>query len=875
MNETPLSRRDFLAESAAAMSAVPLTLATDTACADRAARAPEPEQQGAPRAAQFRSRWDLVPDRVWPGPEFWTNPLQDWRVAQGRLECVSAAPGRNVHILTRQLAERAGTLEVRVRLGSLDARTVAAATGSAGFLLGVQGPLKEYRNNLVHGTGLAAGLRATGELFIGDGPHGRAAAVKLDVDSLELRVIAEPAGERYRVQLSASDPSDGRLLGEVSRHDVPAGSLVGNLALAANFGAPPGPRAKPAATTRPAPPAGRWWFDDWRVAGTKVDVHEDRCFGPILFSQYTLHQRVLKLTAQMPPLGPRDEPRVHLQIQRGDEWQTIAEETIHPAARTATFRVPNWNDREDLRYRLVYRLLMTDGTSREGTWSGTIRRDPVDAHVLTVADISCNAHYAFPNTACVASVARLNPDLIAFTGDQYYESTGGFGVERHFAERAVLDVLRKWYQHGWTWRELMRDRPCLSIPDDHDVYHGNLWGEAGKAAPGNDSSAEAKGGYKMMAEFVNAVHRMQTAHHPDSPAAPGLQGITGYYGPLTYGRVSFAILADRQYKSGPDGKVPPTTTGRADHVNDPDFDPKTADLPRLQLLGEEQLRFLREWAADWRGADMKAAVSQTIFTAMATHHGRNDNRLVADYDTNGWPQRARNAAVRELRRAFAFHLAGDQHLPAVVQYGIDAPRDAVFAFASPAVNNLYPRWFRPEQPGANRREGAPEHQGDFRDSFGHPLTVLACANPQLEFRPGVLEAETDKSAGFGIVRFNKPLRTVTVECWPLLADPLAEGTQFPDWPVTVRPVEDMIRADAPRLPELHIRGVDRPVVRIVNEADGETLYSLRLPTGRWRPFTLAGGPHTVYVSDPETGRQQVFKGVVASAENSARLEVTL
>ena len=35
---------------------------------------------------------------------------------------------------------------------------------------------------------------------------------------------------------------------------------------------------------------------------------------------------------------------------------------------------------------------------------------------------------------------------------------------------------------------------------------------------------------------------------------------------------------------------------------------------------------------------MKAVISQTIFTAMATTHGGERMRLVADYDTNGWPQ---------------------------------------------------------------------------------------------------------------------------------------------------------------------------------------------------------------------------------------------
>ena len=133
---------------------------------------------------------------------------------------------------------------------------------------------------------------------------------------------------------------------------------------------------------------------------------------------------------------------------------------------------------------------------------------------------------------------------------------------------------------------------------------------------------------------------------------------------MTYGRISFAVIADRQFKSGPEGKVP-ATGSRGDHVLDPNFDPKTADRPGLELLGERQMRFLREWAADWRGAEMKAVISQTVFTAMATTHGGNREVLRADYDANGWPQTPRNDALREIRKAFAVHIAGDQHLPAV------------------------------------------------------------------------------------------------------------------------------------------------------------------------------------------------------------------
>ncbi len=849
---SPITRRTFLAESAAA--AVALTVAPRLSLA-------------AESAPEFHSQWNLVPDRVWLGAEFWANPLQDWRIAGGRLECVKAAPRRSAHVLTRQLGEGAGTLTVSVKLGRVGGGTLNTGKGSAGFSIGVQGPLKEYRNNLVHGTGLNIGLRAGGTLFIGDGGAGKSVPVDLNAESVELQLAAEPAGDKYRIKLTALDAKDGRVLGEVERTNVPAEYLVGNLALVANYGPRLGGGAnRNAANINPAGVA-KWWFADWKIAGTKVEAHPERAFGPLLFNQYTLHNGTLKMTAQMPPLGEKDDQTVRLQVQRDGAWQTVSEEKIHPVARTATFRLEKWNDQADVPYRLAYTLRANDGSTREHFLEGTVRRDPVDAESLSVADISCNAHYAFPNTACVAGVAKLNPDMIAFTGDQYYESSGGFGVDRSSVENAVLDALHKWTMHGWTWRELLRDRPSISIPDDHDVYHGNLWGEDGAAAPGSTAPDEARGGYKMMPEFVNAVHRMQTAHHPDSPAKSGKQGITGYYGPLTYGRISFAILADRQYKSGPDGKVPPTTSGRADHVNDPNFDPKTADLPGLELLGAAQLDFIRTWAQDWRGADMKAAISQTLFTAMATHHGKKDGLLIADYDTNAWPQTARNAAVRELRKAFAFHLAGDQHLPAVVQYGVDEHRDGVVAFASPAVNNLYPRWFRP--PNTDKV------LGDFTDSFGHPLTVLACANPEQQFRKGVLEAETDKSSGYGLVRFNKRNRTITVECWPLLADPLKRGTQFAGWPVTVNVLDNYSRKAAANLPRLEVKGIDKPVVQVVAEDGGEIVYTLRIPASGFEPKVFAPGKYTLRITDPEAGKFKEITGVEAKAGNTQVLEVAV
>ena len=52
----------------------------------------------------------------------------------------------------------------------------------------------------------------------------------------------------------------------------------------------------------------------------------------------------------------------------------------------------------------------------------------------------------------------------------------------------------------------------------------------------------------------------------------------------------------------------PPKQGRADHYNDPDLDPLTLDVPEAVLLGDRQLKFLEDWATDWRGADLKTVL---------------------------------------------------------------------------------------------------------------------------------------------------------------------------------------------------------------------------------------------------------------------------
>jgi phosphodiesterase/alkaline phosphatase D-like protein len=649
---------------------------------------------------------------------------------------------------------------------------------------------------------------------------------------------------------------------------VSAATLTGNLALFGSFNDSDG-----AALQWGSP---RLWFRAWEGRGSALETYDERAFGPILFSQYTLSRGIMKMTAQMPPMGEADGKTVRLQVRQGEQWETVAEAAIHERAYTATFRVEDWNDSRDVPYRLVYRYQGPDGAISHH-YEGTVRRDPVDKNEIVVGAFSCAKDTAFPHAQIAAGTRTHDPDVLAFTGDQYYEDSGGYGVQRNRdnLNRATLDVLRKWILHGWAFGELMRDRPTICLLDDHDVYHGNIWGEGGKQV--DRWELHDNGGYFMPPEWVNAVQRMQTSHLPDPyDPTPVRNGITVYYTDMVYGRISFALLEDRKWKTGPDGLVPPNP-GRPDHIEDPNFDPETVDVPAAKLLGDRQLTFLEDWTADWRGADMKAVISQTSFAQIPTHHGGNFKRLVADLDSNGWPQTPRDEALRRIRKGFAVHLGGDQHLPLLVQYGIDDWSDAPYNFCVPGIAVGYTRAFWPGEDGANPRTDVPYHTGEYVDGLGNKVTVRAIANPKKDYAADhPLQELANKSSGYGILRFDKASSKMTAECWPILSNPRkGESEQYAGWPQTFAMQDNYPREPVGHLPTLSVTGVTNPMVQVIDEERDEVVYTLRINGQTFRPKVFTNGPHTVRVGDDEAWKAS-RKGVQPSEGQQQRtLQVSL
>ncbi len=560
--------------------------------------------------------------------------------------------------------------------------------------------------------------------------------------------------------------------------------------------------------------SGRWW----ELENPKLKVPRDQV---IAFAVYTHDRGTLKLTAQFYPLLPEEPKQAILELQTDGQWREAATRPIHEIGWSAHFRIEAWDNRQDVPYRVRH--------GEAALFEGLIRQDPIDKPVIVVGSLSCNSSRTpGPRPRIIDNLKQIDPDLLFFAGDQsYHHKEHTFG----------------WIEFGTQFKELLRDRPVITIPDDHDVGQSNIWGENGKKAATPQGPG---GGFFYPARYVNMVQRCQTWHLPDAfDPRPIGRGIGVYFTNLRVGGIDFAIIEDRKFKSGPKGKIPKMGP-RPDHIIDPAYDPAAVDLPELQLLGERQLKFLDAWSQDWTGAQMKCVLSQTAFAGAVHLHGTPDNRLIADLDCNGWPQTGRNRALAAIRRAWAPHLCGDQHLAVVVQHGIDQHRDGPFGFTNPAiVNTIYGRWWHPadERPGPSSVPDSPlKWTGDYRDGLGNRITMLAYANPEDR------TDELKRADGFGVVRFDKQNRTITFECWPRFADVNQGDTaQFPGWPITVNMRDNDGRSPVGHLPELVVSGASQPVIQVKNEQGGEILYTVRAASQRFRPPVFADGTYTVRI----------------------------
>lgn len=808
------------------------------------------------KETSYSNNFDQVNNRIWIGQDFWAVPMEDWQVENGRIECIADRGNSRVNVLTQVLSGE-GDLNIEVKVGKLQNQK---QFGSVGFTLGLQDETdNDVRSLCYFGTGIKVGIDLKGELYIGN--ETAIVPSEFDFNEIQLSVQAKRNDSENWIKLIATDKK-GLTAELVSEKEIP---LKGIFTLANNHPGKTKGKQK-----------SNFWFDELTVSGSMLEQKPENSFGPMLWSMYTLSRQEMKLTVQFPPISPDDEQNVQFQLKDGNNWQTKARAKMDANARTATFSINNWDDTKSQDYRLIYTEKRKDNTTANHYREGSIQRDPVDKP-LEMGAMTCQYHYGFPYRPLVEQLNDKNPDILFFSGDQIYEPNGGYGIIRFPADRAILSYLGKWYMFGWAFGDLMKNRPTICLADDHEVFQGNLWGNGGKKVRPEvwNKSRDATSGFLEPVEMVNVVIRTNTSHQPQAfDPSPIEQGMNVYYTDILYGRVSFALVTDRTFKSGPEEVVKATKgnywNGRKDMLYSKYPMSSNEKEKSLKLLGDRQLKFLRHWATNWDGADMKVLLSQTIFANNVTHYGPKKVVLGSDLDSGGWPKFGRDKAVDILRKCFAFQICGDQHLPSLVQYGIEDYKDAGWVFCTPAIAVGYQRRFMPDTLNI-KYTGRPEHNfpntGLYTDGIGNKNFVYAVGNPDdITNHNNRYQKAQNCASGFGYVAFNQKERTITSNSYRFLSkenDEKKRG-EFEGWPKTIQQTDNFYSESFYSLPTLKIEGAKNVVVEVVNNKD--LVHIIRINGSSYQPKVKIAGTYNIRVVETESQKEKTL--TLSTKDNS-------
>ena len=106
---------------------------------------------------------------------------------------------------------------------------------------------------------------------------------------------------------------------------------------------------------------------------TRNQTPKDR----ICFALYTVHNKILKLTAQFYPIKDYEPFRAFLQIKKGADWETVQESEIEYPGYTAHFRIEKWDDTQEVTYRVAH-------NNNKAFYEGTIQKNPIHKKEITI-----------------------------------------------------------------------------------------------------------------------------------------------------------------------------------------------------------------------------------------------------------------------------------------------------------------------------------------------------------------------------------------------------------------------------------------------------------------------------------------------------------
>ena len=96
------------------------------------------------------------------------------------------------------------------------------------------------------------------------------------------------------------------------------------------------------------------------------------------------------------------------------------------------------------------------------------------------------------------------------------------------------------------------------------------------------------------------------------------------------------------------------------------------------------------------------------------------------------------------------------------------------------------------------------------------------------------------------------------------------------WPIKINQLDNYGKKAAAYLPTLKINGLENPVVHIVDELNGQTIYTLRIAGTSFRPKVFRQGYYTVIVEEPDLKIIQTIENVRSIPEKDDQtLEINL
>lgn len=219
--------------------------------------------------ATFKSDFGDIETPTLAGSEYRPTALKDWQVSDNRMECLVSDENRNLLLLTRELGNQRGTLEMTVRVGFFNQALSNRNTNWAGFSIGSKDDFLNYGNDTKLYSGIKIGVCTNGALFIGEPSpnHKNQEIINALPKGLDLKIVVTPIKNHYTINFSTFDISTGKVLASISKKNVTKDWLMGDLVLVSNF-----------ESTEPGKEnnAKSVWFEDWVIKGTKLNSVEKK-----------------------------------------------------------------------------------------------------------------------------------------------------------------------------------------------------------------------------------------------------------------------------------------------------------------------------------------------------------------------------------------------------------------------------------------------------------------------------------------------------------------------------------------------------------------------------------------------------------------------